>query len=96
MEHMLTECGMTRDAVELALAAVETIRGDTAHPQVRDRLVAAFRITGCDNSAGEMKVMKVLGKLHDDIKRVLHDQRSAICTYAAMPVVTTHAPPVAA
>ena len=64
--------------------------------QMKDRLVAAFRITGCDNSASEMKVMKVLGKLHDDIKRVLHDQRSAISTYAAMPVVTTHAPPVAA
>ena len=96
MEHMLTECNMTKDAVELALAAVEKIRGETACPQVKDRLTAAFRLMGCDNSASEMKVMKVLGKLHDDIKRVLHDQRSAIQTYAAMPVMTTHAPSVAA
>jgi hypothetical protein len=68
MEHMLTECNVTEDAVELALTMVEEIRGDTAYLRVKDRLTAAFRIMGCDNSAGEMKVKKVLGKLHDDIR----------------------------
>ena len=30
MEHILTDCGMTEDAVEEALTAVETIRGEKA------------------------------------------------------------------
>ena len=28
MEHMLTDCGMTKDAVEEALTAIEMIRGE--------------------------------------------------------------------
>ena len=35
----------------------------------RDRLTAAFRLMGCDDSANEVKVKKVLGKLHDELKK---------------------------
>ena len=44
----------------------------------------------------ERKVHKMLGKLHDDIRRVLHDQRAAIQTHAALPIVHTSAPPAVA
>ena len=44
----------------------------------------------------ERKVHKVMGKLHDEIRRVLRDQRTAIQTHAALPIVYTRAPPATA
>ena len=95
MEHILTDCGMTEDAVEEALTAVEMIRGEQAGAIVESRLQAAFREIGYENES-ERKVHKVMGKLHDDIRRVLSDQRSAIQTHEALPIVQTSAPPAAA
>ena len=98
MEHILTECGMTEDAVDgpvdEALTAVELIRGEKAEATVEARLKAAFREIGYEND-NERKVHKVMGKLHDDnvIRRVLSDQRAAIQTHAALPIVHTSAPP---
>ena len=42
---------------------------------------------------GEMKVRKVMGKLHNEIRRVLRDQETMTQTYAAMPILRTRAPP---
>ena len=50
------------------------------------RLRAAFREMGYEND-GERKVHKVMGKLHDEIRRVLRDQRTAIQTHAALPII---------
>ena len=85
MEHILTDCGTTEDAVEEALTAVEMIRGEQAGATVESRLQAAFREIGYENES-ERKVHKVMGKLHDDIRRVLSDQRSAIQTHEALPM----------
>ena len=38
MEHILTDCGMTEDAVEEALTAIEAIRGEKAKATVEARL----------------------------------------------------------
>jgi len=84
---ILTDCGLTEDipdAIKTALPAVEGIRGEAAAATMEDRLRAAFREMGYENDS-ERKVRKVLGKLHDNIKRVLSDQRSAIQTHAALP-----------
>jgi len=75
MKHILTDCGMTEDAVGGALTAVEMIRGEKAGETVESRLHAAFREIGYEDE-NERKVHKVMGKLHDDIRRVLSDQRS--------------------
>ena len=85
IEHILTDCGLTEDAVGTALTAVEEIRGETAAATVESRLRAAFRQMGYDSDS-ERKARKVLGKLHDDIRRVLSDQRAAIQTHAALPI----------
>ena len=66
------------------------------------RLRAAFREMGYMragyDSDSERKVRKALGKLHvhDDIRRVLSDQRAAIQTHATLATETSYAPPVAA
>ena len=80
MEHIIiyssqTVVGLTRDLIETALTAVEGIRGEVVAATTEDRLRAAFREMGYENDS-ERKVRKVhvLGKLHDDIKRVLSDQ----------------------
>ena len=64
---------------------------------IKARLEAAFREMGYENK-DERKVHKVMGKLHDDImrSRVLHDQRAATQTHAALPIVHTSAPPAMA
>ena len=74
---------MTEDAIEEALTTVEAIRGEKAEATVEAKLRAAFREIGYDNE-GERKVHKVVGKLHDDIRRILmiNDQRAAIQTQA--------------
>jgi hypothetical protein len=95
MEHILTDCGMTEDAVEEALTAVEAIRGEKAQATVEARLRAAFREMGYEDD-GERKVRKVMGKLHDEIRRVLREQGTAIQTHAAMPIICTRAPPAVA
>ena len=82
MEHVLTGCGMTEDAVELALTTVEEIREEAAAATVEERLRSALRHVEVDESGSERQVRKVMGKLHDEIKRVLRDQSSAIQTYA--------------
>ena len=75
MEHILTGCSMTEDAVELALTAVEGIKGCKAATTIDGRLTAAFRkIESGDNDDSEKKVHKVLGKLHDDISKILKNQ----------------------
>ena len=91
MEHILTDCGMTEEAVEEALTAIETIRGEKAKATVEARLRAAFREMGYEDD-GERKVHKVMGKLHDEIRRVLREQETAIQTHAAMPILSTRAP----
>ena len=73
MEHTLTDCGMTQDAVEEALTAIEEIRGEWAEATVEAKLRAAFREMGHEDD-GERKVRKVSGKLHDEIRRVLREQ----------------------
>ena len=95
MEHILTDCGITEDAVEEALTAVEMIRGEKAEVTVEARLKAAFREMGYEND-DEKKVHKVMRKLHDDIRRILHDKRAAIQTHASLPIVLTSAPPAMA
>ena len=95
MEHILTDCGMTEDAVEEALTAIEAVRGEKAQATVEARLRAAFREMGYEDD-GERKVRKVMGKLHDEIRRVLREQGTAIQTHAAMPVICTRAPPAVA
>ena len=95
MAHILTDCGMTEDAVEEALTAVEEIRSERAEAIVEASLRATFReMTYEDN--GERKVRKVMGKLHDEIRRVLREQETAIQTFAAMPILRTRAPPAVA
>ena len=89
MEHILTDCGMTEEAVEEALTAIETIRGEKAKATAEERLRAAFRKMGYEND-GERKVRKVMGKLHNEIRRVLRDQGTTIQTHAAMPIYTQH------
>ena len=64
------------------------IRGEKAKATVEERLRAAFREMGYEND-GERKVRKVMGKLHDEIRRVLRDQGTAIQTHAAMPILRT-------
>ena len=86
---------MTEDAVEEALTAVEEIRGERAGLTVETRLRAAFRETGYEDDE-EMNVRKVMGKLHDEIRRVLREQETAIQTFAAMPILRTRAPPAVA
>ena len=76
MEHILTDCGMTEEAVEEALTAIEAIRGEKAKATVEARLRAAFREMGYEND-GERKVHKVMGKLHDEVRRVLREQETA-------------------
>ena len=72
------------------------IREEKAEATVEARLRAAFREMGYEND-GERKVHNVMGKLHDEIRRVLRDQRTAIQTHAALyTVVYTRAPPAAA
>ena len=90
MEHILTDCGMTEDAVEEALTAIEAVRGEKAQATVEARLRAAFREMGYEDD-GERKVRKVMGKLHDEIRRVLREQGTAIQTHAAMPIICTRA-----
>ena len=92
MEHVLIDCGMTKDAVEEALTAIEMTRGEKAEETVEARLRAAFREMGYEGD-GERKVHKVMKKLHDEIRRVLRDQRTAIQTHAALPIICTRAPP---
>ena len=94
MEHILTECGMTEDAVEAALTSIESIRGEVAAVAVKDRRRAAFRQMSHEGTgtSTERRVRKVLGKLHDDLRRVLSDQRTAIQTLAALPMIDSHAP----
>ena len=94
MEHILTDCGTTRDAVEEALTAIEAIRGEKAKATVEARLRAAFREMGYEDD-GERKVHKVTGKLHDEIRRVPREQETATQTNAAMPILSTRAPPAA-
>ena len=77
MEHILTDCGMTGDAVEAALTSIESIRGEVAAVAVKDRLRAAFRQMNHEGTSTERRVRKVLGKLHDELRRVLSDQRTA-------------------
>jgi hypothetical protein len=81
--------------IAIALTAVEMIRGEKAEVTVEARLKAAFREMGYENE-DKRKVHKVMGKLHDDIRRVLHDQRAATQTHAALPIVHTSAPPAVA
>ena len=95
MEHILTDCGMTEEAVEEALTTIETIRGEKAKATMEERLRAAFREIGYAND-GERKARKVMGKLHDEIRRVLRHQGTAIQTHAAMPILSTSAPPAVA
>ena len=95
MEHILTDCGMIEDAEEEALTAVEEIRGERSEAIVEARLRAAFREMGYEDD-GERKVRKVMGKLHDEMRRVLREQETAIQTYAAMPILRTRAPPAVA
>ena len=95
MEHILTDCGMTEEAVEEALTAIEAIRGEKAEATVEARLRAAFREMGYEND-GERKVHKVMGKLHDEVRRVLREQETAVQTHAAMPILSTRAPPAVA
>ena len=76
-EHVLTDCGMTEEAVEEALMSIETIRGEKTKATVEARLRAAFREMGYEDD-GERKVHKAMGKLHDEIKRVLREQETAI------------------
>ena len=71
------------------------IRGEQAGATVESRLQAAFREIGYEDE-NERKVCKVMGKLHDGIRRVLSDQRSAIQTHEALPIVHTSALPTAA
>ena len=59
------------------------------------RLRAASKEMGYEND-GERKVHKVMGKLNVEIRRVLRDQRTAIQTHAALPIVYTRAPPATA
>ena len=92
MEHILTDCGMTGDAVEAALTSIESIRGEVAAVAVKDRLRAAFRQMSHEGTSTERRVRKVLGKLHDELRRVLSDQRTAIQTQAALPMIASHAP----
>ena len=40
-EHILTDCGMTEDAVEAALTSIEPVRGEAAAVAVKDMLRAA-------------------------------------------------------
>ena len=70
IEHILTDCGMTEEAVEEALTAIEAFRGEKAEATVEARLRAAFREMGYEND-GERKVHKVMGKLRDEVRRVL-------------------------
>ena len=79
MEHTLslTDCRMAEDAIETALTAVEENRGEAAEATVEGRLRAAFREMGYDNDS-EREVNRVMGKLHDFMRRVLSDQRAAI------------------
>jgi hypothetical protein len=86
---------MTEEAVEEALTAIEAIRGERAKATVEDRLRAAFREMGYEDD-GERKARKVKGKLHDEIRRVLQEQETAIQTHAAMPILSTRAPPAMA
>ena len=95
MEHILTDCGMTEEAVEEALTAIEAFRGEKAEATVEARLRAAFREMGDEND-GERKVRKVMGKLHDEVRRVLREQETAVQTHAAMPMLSTRAPPAVA
>ena len=60
MEHILTNCGMTEEAVEEALTAIAAIRGEKAKATVEARLRAAFREMGYEND-GERKVHNVMG-----------------------------------
>ena len=69
--------------------------GEKAQATVEARLRAAFREMGYEDD-GERKVRKVMGKLHDEIRRVLREQGTAIQTHAAMPIICTRAPPIAA
>ena len=63
MEHILTDCEMTEDAVEGAPTAVEImvemIRGEKAEATVEARLRAAFREMGYEND-NEWRVHKVM------------------------------------
>ena len=77
MEHILIDCGMTEDAVDKALTAVELIRGEEAEATIKARLNAKSREMGYENG-NERKVHKVVGKLHHDIRRVTSDQRATI------------------
>ena len=49
MEHILTDCGMTDDAVEEALTAIEMVRREKAEATVEAKLRAAFREMGHEN-----------------------------------------------
>ena len=42
---------------------------------------------------GERKVRKVLGKVHDEIRRILREQERAIQTHATMHILSSKAPP---
>ena len=91
MEHILTDCGMTEEAVEEAFTAIEAIRGEMAKANVEARLRATFREVGYEDD-GERKVRKVMGKLHDEMKRALREQETTIQTHASMPTPNTRAP----
>ena len=71
-EHILIDCGMTKDAVEDALTAMEMTRGEKVEATVEARLRAAFREMGYEDD-GERKVHKVMGKLHDEIGRLCYE-----------------------
>ena len=77
--------------MEEALTAIEAIRGERAKATVEARLRAAFREMGYEDD-GERKVRKVMGKLHDEIRRVIREQETAIQTHAVMSVLSTRAP----
>ena len=70
-------------------------RGEKAKATVEARLRAAFREMGYEND-GERKVHKVMGKLHDEVRRVLREQETAVQIHAAMPILSTRAPPAVA
>ena len=95
MEHMLTDRGMPEEAVEETLTAIEAIKGEKAKGAVEARLRAAFREMGYEDD-GERKVRKVMGRLHDEVRRVLQEQETAIQTHAAMPILSTKTPPAMA
>ena len=86
---------MTEEAVEEALTAIEAIRGEGGKAIVEARLRAAFREMGYEDD-GKRKMRKVMGKLHDEIRRVLREHETTIQTHAAMPILSTRAPPAVA